>query len=80
MQDTLDNGHTVWMAYTKWTGLGLISALIAVLLTVFIGWHPLLVLRNKNDIDGALTEEEFIEELKLRKCATRWSLELSLFE
>ena len=27
---------------------------------------PLLVLGNKNDIDGALTEEEIIEELNLR--------------
>ena len=31
---------------------------------------PLLVLGNKNDLDGALTEEELIEELNLRKCAT----------
>ncbi len=28
---------------------------------------PLLVLGNKNDIDGALTEEELIEELNLRR-------------
>lgn len=27
---------------------------------------PLLVLGNKNDLDGALTEEELIEELNLR--------------
>ena len=28
---------------------------------------PLLILGNKNDIDGALTEEELIEELVLRR-------------
>ena len=28
---------------------------------------PLLVLGNKNDLDGALTEEELIEELQLRR-------------
>ena len=28
---------------------------------------PLLVLGNKNDLDGALTEEELIEELNLRR-------------
>ena len=28
---------------------------------------PLLILGNKNDIDGALTEEELIEELSLRR-------------
>ena len=28
---------------------------------------PLLILGNKNDMDGALTEEELIEELALRR-------------
>ena len=28
---------------------------------------PLLILGNKNDVDGALTEEELIEELQLRR-------------
>lgn len=28
---------------------------------------PILVLGNKNDLDGALTEEELIEELALRR-------------
>ena len=32
---------------------------------------PLLVLGNKNDIDGALTEEELIEELNLRRVNNR---------
>ena len=32
---------------------------------------PLLILGNKNDIDGALTEEELIEELALRKIQNR---------
>lgn len=32
---------------------------------------PLLVLGNKNDIDGALTEEELIEELNLRRVQNR---------
>lgn len=32
---------------------------------------PLLVLGNKNDIDGALTEEELIEELNLRRVQDR---------
>ena len=32
---------------------------------------PLLVLGNKNDLEGALTEEEIIEELSLRKIANR---------
>lgn len=27
---------------------------------------PLLILGNKNDLEGALTEEELIEELRLR--------------
>lgn len=27
---------------------------------------PLLVLGNKNDLEGALTEEEIIEEMNLR--------------
>jgi len=35
-----------------------------------LGWYtlagiPLLVLGNKNDLEGALTEEELIEELNL---------------
>lgn len=37
VQVTLNNGHSVWMAYLKWTGFGLVAALIAVLLTVYIG-------------------------------------------
>ena len=32
---------------------------------------PLLILGNKNDIDGALTEEELIEELSLRRVQDR---------
>ena len=32
---------------------------------------PLLVLGNKNDIEGALTEEELIEELSLRRVLNR---------
>ena len=32
---------------------------------------PLLVLGNKNDLDGALTEEELIEELQLRRVQNR---------
>ena len=32
---------------------------------------PLLVLGNKNDMDGALTEEELIEELNLRRVQNR---------
>lgn len=32
---------------------------------------PLLVLGNKNDLDGALTEEEIIEELELRRVQNR---------
>ena len=32
---------------------------------------PLLILGNKNDVDGALTEEELIEELALRKIQNR---------
>eukprot|EP00354_Favella_ehrenbergii_P004947 CAMPEP_0170471372 /NCGR_PEP_ID=MMETSP0123-20130129/13600_1 /TAXON_ID=182087 /ORGANISM="Favella ehrenbergii, Strain Fehren 1" /LENGTH=74 /DNA_ID=CAMNT_0010738971 /DNA_START=378 /DNA_END=602 /DNA_ORIENTATION=- len=32
---------------------------------------PLLVLGNKNDLDGALTEEELIEELNLRRVQNR---------
>ena len=32
---------------------------------------PLLVLGKKNDLEGALTEEEIIEELSLRKIANR---------
>lgn len=32
---------------------------------------PLLVLGNKNDLDGALTEEELIEELNLRAITDR---------
>lgn len=32
---------------------------------------PLLVLGNKNDLDGALTEEELIEELNLRVITDR---------
>ena len=32
---------------------------------------PLLILGNKNDLDGALTEEELIEELNLRRVQNR---------
>jgi ADP-ribosylation factor-like protein 8 len=32
---------------------------------------PLLVLGNKNDLEGALTEEETIEELSLRRITNR---------
>jgi hypothetical protein len=32
---------------------------------------PLLVLGNKNDLDGALTEEEMIEEMNLRSITDR---------
>lgn len=32
---------------------------------------PLLVLGNKNDLEGALTEEEIIEELSLRRILNR---------
>lgn len=32
---------------------------------------PLLVLGNKNDLDGALTEEELIEEMNLRTITDR---------
>lgn len=32
---------------------------------------PLLILGNKNDLDGALTEEELIEELSLRRVTNR---------
>ncbi len=32
---------------------------------------PLLVLGNKNDLDGALTEEEMIEEMNLRTIQKR---------
>ena len=32
---------------------------------------PLLVLGNKNDLDGALTEEEIIEEMNLRSITDR---------
>ena len=32
---------------------------------------PLLVLGNKSDLDGALTEEELIEEMNLRRIQTR---------
>lgn len=32
---------------------------------------PLLILGNKNDVDGALTEEELIEELSLRRVQDR---------
>ena len=32
---------------------------------------PLLILGNKNDMDGALTEEELIEELNLRRIQNR---------
>lgn len=32
---------------------------------------PLLILGNKNDVDGALTEEELIEELNLRVITNR---------
>ena len=32
---------------------------------------PLLILGNKSDIDGALTEEEMIEELALRRIQNR---------
>jgi hypothetical protein len=28
---------------------------------------PILILGNKNDLEGALTEEELIEELALRR-------------
>lgn len=37
VQATLDNGKSVWIAYLKWTGFSMISALIAVLLTIYIG-------------------------------------------
>lgn len=32
---------------------------------------PILILGNKNDLDGALTEEELIEELALRRIQNR---------
>ena len=32
---------------------------------------PLLILGNKNDLEGALTEEELIEELSLRRVTNR---------
>ena len=32
---------------------------------------PLLILGNKNDVEGALTEEELIEELNLRRVQNR---------
>ena len=32
---------------------------------------PVLVLGNKNDLEGALTEEEIIEEMNLRRVANR---------
>ena len=32
---------------------------------------PILILGNKNDLEGALTEEELIEELQLRRIQNR---------
>ena len=37
VQVSLNNGHSVWAAYVNWTLFALVAALIAVLLTVYIG-------------------------------------------